>query len=79
MKGGQTFPITNISYEDTNKYKYKADEGINIKKNSYKYKYKWTALDVWIVDIVVTDNERRSDISKYIKYSFAFCKTGYKT
>ena len=32
MKGGQTFPITNISYEDTNKYIYKADEGINIKK-----------------------------------------------
>ena len=75
MKGGQTFPITNISYGDTNKYKSKADE--RIKK--YKYQYKWTALDVWIVDIVVTDNERRSDISKYIKYSFAFCKTGYKT
>ena len=28
MKGGQTFPITNISYEDTNRYKYKADERI---------------------------------------------------
>ena len=74
MKGGQTFPITNISYEDTNKYKNKADEGINIKKK-LQIKYKWTALDVWIVDIVVTDNERRSDISKYIKYSFAFCET----
>ena len=34
MKGGQTFPITNISYEDTNKYKNKADEGINIKKKT---------------------------------------------
>ena len=35
MKGGQTFPITNISYEDTNKYIHKADEGINIfKKNT---------------------------------------------
>ena len=34
MKGGQTFPITNISYEDTNKYKSKADEGINIKRKT---------------------------------------------
>ena len=48
-------------------------------ENKYKYKYKWIALDVRIVDIVVTDNERRSDISKYIEYSFAFCKMGCKT
>ena len=34
MKGGQTFPITNISYEDTNKYKSKADEGIDIKRKT---------------------------------------------
>ena len=34
MKGGQTFPITNISYEDTNKYKYKAGDRKNTKKNT---------------------------------------------
>ena len=82
IKRPQVMSLVNFGYDfffkyiflgypvDTNKYKY---------KYKYIYKYKWTALDVWIVDIVVTDNERRSDISKYIKYSFVFCKTGYKT